>query len=238
MIFNRSGYYFIGLLLLAVTGFWNSYFSKFFGGIDSIPRFSEIDSYTHFHAVTMLIWIFMLITQAFLIRFNNRSLHKVIGKFSYPLFPVLVVSLILLAHSQITLHEFGITYGRLYILFLQLSLLVIFMISYGLAIINRHTPARHARYMICTALTMIDPAVARIPIDLPSIPFSYQVWTFGLTNLILITLIFMERNQKNGREVFPIMLVVFLLFQALNLTSTRSDIWDNFGLWFAKLPLT
>ena len=85
---------------------------------------------------------------------------------------------------------------------------------------------------------MIDPAVARIPIDLPSIPFSYQVWTFGLTDLILITLIFMERNQKNGREVFPIMLVIFLLFQALNLTSTRSDIWDNFGLWFAKLPLT
>jgi len=238
MIFHKSGYYFIALLLLAVIGFWNSYFSTLFSGTDGFLHFSEINNYVHFHAVTMLLWIGMLITQSFLIRFNKRSLHKFVGKFSYLLVPVLVVSLILLAHSQITIYEYGISYGRQYILFLQLSLLSIFVIAYGLAIANRHTPARHARYMIGTALTMIDPAVARIPLDLPPLPFSYQVWTFGLTDLILIVLIFLERNHKRGREVFPIMLGVFLLFQGFNLTATRSLIWDNFSLWFARLPLT
>jgi len=238
MIFYKSGYFFVALLFLAVIGFWNTYFSKFFGGIDSISRVSEIDSYTHFHAVTMLLWIAMLITQAFLIRFNKPHIHKIMGKLSYLLFPVLVISLILLSHSKITIHDYGISYSRLYILFLQLSLLSIFIISYWLAIANRHTPARHARYMICTALTMIDPAVARLPIDLPSMPFSYQVWTFGLTDIILIVLIFMERNQNKGREVFPIMLIIFLFFQGLNLSSTRSLIWDNFSMWFARLPLT
>jgi hypothetical protein len=238
MMFYKSAYYFIVLLLLAVIGFWNSYFSKFFGGIENAAKFSEIDGYTHFHAAMMLLWVGMLITQAFLIRFNKRSLHKAIGKFSYILVPALVISLILLSHSKITIHEFGITYSRLYILFLQLSLLAIFIIAYGLAIANRHIPARHARYIICTALTMVDPAIARIPLDLPPLPFSYQVLTFGLTNLILMVLIFIERNQKQGREVFPIMLTVFLFFQVLNLTSTRSQIWDEFSLWFAKLPLT
>ena len=238
MLLNKSGYFFIALLFMAVIGFWNTYFSKFFGGIDNITHFSEINSYTHFHVATMLLWIGMLIAQAFLIRSNKRHLHKVIGKLSYLLFPILVVSLLLLSHSQITVHEYGISYSRLYILFLQLSLLSIFMIAYGLAIVNRHTPARHARYMISAALTMIDPAVARIPIDLPEIPFSYQVWTFGLTDIILIVLIFMERNQNKGREVFPIMLAIFLLFQTLNLTSTRTFIWENFSMWFANLPLT
>jgi len=232
-MFPKSGFYFVILLILTIIGFWRSYFSKFFGNF-----FGGIDQYIHFHAVTMLLWVGMLIAQAFLIRYNKRPLHRLIGKFSYLLVPILVISLVLLAHSQITVHEYGLSYSRLYVLFLQLSLLAIFIIAYGLAIANRHKPARHARYMIGTALTLIDPAVARIPIDLPSIPFSYQVWTFGLVDLILIVLIIMERHQKQGREAFPIMLAVFVFFQGLNLTSTRSTIWDNFGLWFAKLPLT
>ena len=229
MSFHKSGYYFVVLLLLAVIGFWQSYFSKLFG---------DIDSYVHIHAITMLLWIFMLITQAFLIHYKKRSLHKFIGKLSYGLVPVLVVSLILLAHSQITIHEYGISYTRLYILFLQLSLLAIFIISYSLAIIYRKSPNHHARYMICTALTLIDPAVARIPLHLPPLPFTYQVLTFGLTDLILLMLIFMERKQTMGRNVFPIMLGVFVIFQGLNLTWTDSTTWDNFSLWFAKLPLT
>ena len=229
MLFHRSGYYFIALLFLALIGFWESYFSKLFG---------DVNSYKHFHAVTMLLWIGMLITQAFLIKYKKRSLHKFIGRLSYGLVPALIISLVLLAHSQITIHDFGLTYSRLYILFLQLSLLAIFIIAYTLAIIYRKSPNHHARYMICTSLTLIDPAVARIPLNIPPIPFDYQVLTFALTDLILLMLIFMERNQKCGREVFPIMLALFLVFQGLNLTSTGNVIWDNFSLWFAKLPLT
>jgi len=180
----------------------------------------------------------MLITQAFLIKCKKYSLHKLIGRLSYGLVPVLVISLVLLAHSQITIHDFGITFSRLYILFLQLSLLAIFVIAYILAIIYRALPTHHARYMICTSLTLIDPAVARIPLNIPPVPFDYQVLTFALTDLILLALIFMERNQKRGREVFPIMLALFLVFQGINLTSTDNAIWDNFAMWFAKLPLT
>ena len=229
MLFHRSGYYFIALLFLALIGFWESYFSKLF---------SDINGYKHFHAVTMLLWIGMLITQAFLIKYKKRSLHKFIGRFSYGLVPVLVISLILLAHSQITIHDFGITYARLYILFLQFSLLAIFIIAYVLAIVYRKSPNHHARYMICTSLTLIDPAVARIPLNIPPLPFDYQVLTFALTDLILLLLIFIERKQKHGREVFPIMLVLFLVFQGINLTLTGNIIWDNFSMWFAKLPLT
>lgn len=231
MTLNKSGYYFILLLILAIIGFWESYFSKFL---------SDISHYTHFHAVTMLLWIGMLITQPFLIRYKKYSLHKLIGKFSYGLVPLLVISLILLAHSQITIHNYGISYSRLYVLFLQLSLLVIFIIAYSLAIIYRKSPNHHARYMISTSLTLIDPAVARIriPLDLPSLPFSYQVVTFSIIDLILLALIFIERKQKNGREVFPIMLLIFIFFQTLNLSWTDSRAWDNFSMWFALLPLT
>jgi len=180
----------------------------------------------------------MLITQAFLIRHKKYSLHKLIGRFSYALVPILVISLVLLAHSQITIYDFGITSTRLYILFLQFSLLCIFITAYVLAVIYRKTPYIHARYMICTSLTLIDPAVARIPLNIPPLPFDYQVITFTLTDLILLVLIYMERNQIRGRHVFPIMLVLFLGLQGINLTLTDSIIWNDFSLWFANLPLT
>jgi len=234
MLFNKSGYYFIGLLFLALIGFWDSYFSKIFSDM----LFSDINGYKHFHAVTMLLWIGLLITQPFLIKYRKYSLHKNLGEFSYALVPVLIVSLVLLAHSQITIRDFGITYARLYILFLQLSLLFIFIVAYALAIIYRKTPYLHARYMIATSLTLIDPAVARIPLNIPSLPFDYQVLTFALTDIVLLILIFMERKQKNGRVVFPVMLLLFLVFQVINLTLTDHIVWDVFSLWFANLPLT
>ena len=228
-MFRNSVFYFLALLGLVIIGFWQSYFSNYFG---------NIDRYTHFHAITMLLWVTMLITQALLIRYNNHSLHRFIGRLSYGLFPLLVISLVLLAHNQLSGEGNDIPYFRYYVLFLQLSLLAIFIIAYGLAIANRKSPAHHARYMICTALTLIDPAVARIPLDLPTLPFTYQVLTFSLTDLIIIVLIVMERKQKRGRFVFPFMLSIFLTFQILNLTATHSAIWEGFTEWFAHLPLT
>lgn len=224
-MFKNSAFYFIALLVLAVIAFWQSYFSKF---LDST-------TYTHLHAFSMLLWISMLITQAFLIRQQKFQLHITIGKYSYALVPVIVISLILLAHSQIDILDGEISPNRLYILFLQLSLLFIFILAYSLAIFYRKTPVLHARFMITTALTIIDPIVARLPVDLPSIPYSYQLYTFGLTDLIIIALIFAERKQKNGRLVFPAMLCVFVLFQYLNLNHTDNIVWIEFAHWFARL---
>lgn len=228
-MFKNSVFYFLLLLVVIFIAFWETYFSQLF---------LSIDSYIHFHAVTMLLWMVMLISQAYLIRYKRFTLHQALGKLSYVLVPFIVLSLLLLAHNKIDPGSTEISSTRLYILFLQLSLLFVFVLAYSLAIFYRHCPANHARYMICTALTMIDPAVARLPIDLPEIPFNYQIYTFGLVDIILLILIILERNQRSGRVVFPFMLVVFLIVQGLNLTVTNSQAWSAFAVWFASLPMT
>lgn len=63
--FDKSGYYFIGLVGLALLGFWPSYFSKFFIGTE------KYSVYFHFHATMISIWIFALIAQPILIRKRN-----------------------------------------------------------------------------------------------------------------------------------------------------------------------
>lgn len=228
-MFKNSVFYFLLLLVIIFIAFWETYFSKLPWGIDS---------YIHFHALTMLLWVVMLISQAYLIRNKRFALHQTLGKLSYVLVPFIVVSLLMLAHNNVDPGSSGISPTRLYILFLQLSLLFVFVLAYSLAIFYRHSPVNHARYMICTALTMVDPAVARLPVDLPEIPFSYQIYTFGLVDIILLTLIVLERNKKSGRIVFPFMLVVFLIVQSLNLSVTSSDAWSSFAVWFASLPMT
>lgn len=92
--------------------------------------------------------------------------------------------------------------------------------------------------MIVTALTMIDPVMARLAIDLPSIPFAYQVYTFGLVDIILMVLIYVERHQKRGRGVFPAILFLFLIVQSINLLWNGSALWDDFSFCFASFPLT
>jgi len=167
-------------------------------------------------------------------------LHRMLGRASYALAPLILVSILLLAHSRIK-GLAGEPYAiQTYVLYLQTSLAVVFGLSYALAIITRHKAALHARFMVCTALTLIDPVVIRLMFWVDSTPgWNYQWFTFGLTNLVLIVLIVLDRHARVGRRVFPAMLVVFVIAQApalFGLTNTAA--WQAFSRWFAALPLT
>lgn len=229
--FLRSGPYFAGLLLLALIAYWPTYFS----------RLLSADHYTHFHASLAALWILTLAAQPTLIRMKRLALHRLLGALSYVLAPLIVVSIVLLAHSRIKGLS-GEAYAiQTYILYLQVSLTVLFGLSYALAIYKRHVVALHARFMVCTAFTLIDPVVIRLMFWMGSRTptWNYQWVTFSLTDLVIVTLIFLERRGKSGRKVFPIMLVVFVLAQAVALFGlTNTPLWQAFARWFAALPLT
>jgi uncharacterized membrane protein YozB (DUF420 family) len=84
--FEVSGYYFIALAALALLGFWPTYFSKFFDGT------ADFKFYFHFHATVITLWVASLITQPILIRRKQLKWHRLIGKFSYILIPLIIVS--------------------------------------------------------------------------------------------------------------------------------------------------
>ena len=229
--FSRSGPYFAGLFLLALVAYWPTYFSRVLGA----------DHYTHFHASLAALWRLMLAAQPMLIRAKRLTWHRLLGAFSYVLAPLIVVSIMLLGHSRIKGLS-GEAYAiQTYILYLQVSLTVLFGLSYALAIYTRHTVALHARFMVCTAFTLIDPVVIRLMFWMGSRTpsWNYQWVTFGLTDLVIVALIVLERRSRAGRRVFPVMLAVFVLAQIpalFGLTNTAP--WQAFARWFAALPLT
>ena len=182
----------------------------------------------------------MLIAQPVAIRRKRLAWHRALGKTSYALAPLILVSIVLLAHSRIK-DISGEAYAiQTYILYLQISLAVVFGVSYALAIYTRQSAQLHARFMVCTALTLVDPVTIRLMFWADPTPtWNYQWLTFGLTDLVLVVLIWLDRHSRTARWVFPAMLVVFAVAQAPALAGLTNAVpWQAFARWFAALPLT
>ena len=90
--FSRGGPYFAALFCVALVAFWPTYLSK-------APSASS--SYTHLHALTAALWMLMLVAQPLAIQARRWALHRLFGRVSYVLAPLLLISILLLAHSRI-----------------------------------------------------------------------------------------------------------------------------------------
>lgn len=222
--------FFLALLVIAILAFWPSYFGA--------GLLSQV-GYTHFHAVVATIWMGMLIVQPWLIRKDNYTLHRRIGKASYVVAPVMTTSFVLLANYRIRIATAENYQIQTFILYLQVFLAVLFALSYILAVVYRDRTEIHARFMVCTGLTLIDPVFARILLFTMPVPIEYhQFLTFGLTDILFLILIFSERKNRVGRWVFPAMLVVFVALQIPAFFVMNSPTWQAFAAWFRSIPLT
>ncbi|NND45970.1 MAG: hypothetical protein HKN58_11655 [Xanthomonadales bacterium] len=231
----RSGPYFLGLLLLAMVAFWPSYLSLG-------PRGSN--AYTHFHAIMATLWMLMLIAQPLAIRAGRLQQHRALGRLSFVLAPLFIVAVLLLANFRMNAVPPQAYPLQTYILWLQFSIVTLFTVSWIAAILARKQFVLHARFMVCTGLTLIDPVLIRILfwIQMPP-PFNYQWITFGLTDAVLLFLIWYERRggraDDGGFKVFPAMLALFVLMQIPALFGlTQQGWWQSFAAWYAGLPLT
>lgn len=230
--FEKSGYYFIGLVVLVVLGFWPTYLSKYFDGT------ANFNFYFHFHTLMMSLWILALIIQPILIKKKKLSIHRLIGKLSYILMPLLFTSIILLKHYRIGGH---VTEGLGASLWLQSKDLVIIAIMYCIAIRYRHNIQIHARAMIATGIVFIEPALARFLIG-SVFPKEYMLVAFlttiGLVYALLIALMIIERKQQTGRWIFPLVLILYIIFHNLYFFEISTPAWDAFAKWFVELPIT
>ena len=223
--------FFAVLLVIAFFAFWPTYFS---------PGLGASVSYVHFHAATATLWMIALIAQPWLIRSHRYDLHRAVGRLSFVLVPVLLISMILLANFRIRNvrpEDYAI---QTYVLYLQVSLLVVFAVAYGLSMLYRRQTDIHARFMVCTGLTLVDPVFARLFFWIhPDSVMLHQWFTFGLTDLILIALIWRERRNIKDRWVFRSMLCLFVVAQIPALLAwTNWPIWQSFAAWFRSIPLT
>ena len=156
--YKNIGNYFLILILFIALGFYYPYFSLF-------PQFKSVTTTVHIHAISLMLWVLILITQPILIRHKKYKAHKIIGRFTYFLVPVVIITCLGVMRQQ---YYEGIerkltsaqSLKTLFVSFTQALSIIIF---YLLAIINvlKGNIAFHMRYMICLFLEFIPPTFGR-----------------------------------------------------------------------------
>lgn len=224
--YRSSAPYFLALLALAIPAFWQTYLH-----VEKV----EPDAHVHVHGISLFLWSAMLIVQPWLIQRGRWRLHRQLGKLSYVLAPVIVASTVLLVRYRLASNQDA---DQVYFAFVQLGLIAVFAIAYAQAIRWRRTPGVHARYMVCTALTMVDPIVARLLFTYAGVPAVWeQVITYSLVDAILVMLWWRDRRLANGIRVFPAMLAVFLVMEIGTFVVPPLQSWRDFAAWFGTVPL-
>jgi hypothetical protein len=229
---RNSVFVFLLIPPLALWGFWFTY----------VVRPAEtLVGLDHVHGAAMLAWCLMLIAQAGLIRARRRELHAQLGRVSYVLMPLIFVSTLSLAHFRLGVR--GLTDEGIYSLVLQLLLTVELVVIYIAAIFLRKRRDLHARLMVCTALPLLDPILARVLAVnvVPGLPFEtgiYQYATFALTDLILLTLVIWDWRVQRRRDLFLPVLGFMLSTQAPLFFVIGSPTWTRFASAYLSLPLS
>ena len=225
-MYRAAPFFFVALLAAAIPAFWPTYL---------FPKKYEADWHVHLHGVAMLLWMLMLIVQSTLASLRSFGAHRAIGKTSFVLVPVIVASTLLLAHYRM---RSGINRELLYFFYVQVALLVQFLVAYFFAMANRRMSPVHMRFMVCTGLALVDPIFARLlAIHFGIEPPLMQLITYGFIDLVLVALILHDRMQDHYARAYQGMLVVFVVTQAPTFFITGTKEWLAFTKAFAKLPL-
>lgn len=155
------------LIILANIGFHKTYISHFPGFKDYVRPDGRSIHFTwvmHFHGMMMIGWLLMLLVQPFLILKGKIKLHRLVGRLSYVLAPLVLLTMYLVTRGS--LDRIVTPEGQATVVARRMALdvpaIIFFAILYILAIIYRHRTLLHSRYICSTAFMLISPALARV----------------------------------------------------------------------------
>lgn len=204
--YGRVSLFFFLIVLVLQWGFYKTY-TIFF------PSFMGFKAVQHFHGAMMMVWMLLLIVQPLLIRVGKISIHRLIGKFSFIIAPIVLISMFLIT-------KFGYYkpvpplphIEKIGNLALTAPNWIIFPLFYCLAIMNRRNTYNHMRYMIGTALIMIGPGLGRALIVYYQTPFPVAVtYTQYIEIAIAAALLLNDILKRKSYKATAIILTVFLI---------------------------
>lgn len=218
--YRNVSYSFVGILLVALLGFWKSHFGLY-------PGFGEWPVVVHFHALVLLLWLGMLIVQPVLIRTRQFAAHRWLGRVSFGLVPLVVLSMLAVSRNQFV-RFVGLVPERqnLADLFIPLSQTLLF--GYGLAMVYRRQPGAHMRYVVASSFVFLSPALGRVPALWNGVPFSWTsvLISFLVPDIVLLWLLLLDgRNRKNIRP-YLVSLALLLASHIGWLFLPGSSVWQ------------
>lgn len=215
-------YLFLAMFPLAVVGFWPTYVTKLT---------STSISY-HLHAFVLMLWMGMLLTQVVLVRTGRMGLHRIVGRSSFVVAPLLVVTAFVVTRQMLGGPGAERSPFVLQLLVLPLGAALQFSLTYALGIYYRKQPELHVRYMMSTAPILIAAATHRIFLNagLSSLSASTNA-NFILQEVVAIALILNDLRLGKIRAPFVVLLVLTGVSHIMFLTVSETQWWHTLADW-------
>lgn len=231
ILYPYASWYFALGIVVTWIGFSVSYFA----------RLKTTDIYHHIHGATAGFWMALLVIQPWLYKRGHLKLHRKLGWIaSLILVPLLILGGFKMMQTMIQGKDSyppGVVYRLAYI---DLYSMAQFMLFFVLSLYNGRRIHAHARYMACTVLTILPPAITRLLFFVPWFNNFNKTLngSFAIVELVLLVLILDDKRSGKFRKPY---FVALIIFGALHVTMNFAGKWAWWiGLmdWYAGLNLT
>jgi hypothetical protein len=180
-------------------------------------------------------WIALLIIQPMLYQRGRLRLHRTLGRWGvYLLMPAIVVCGFLADRRMIRMHDAPpLILDQL--AFLDAAFLVVFPALVILSICYARNLQLHARYIVCTVLLLMPPALTRALFFVPAM-HSFQVnanVSEALVNLVLLVLIVGDRRRGRIWAPYPLAFCVFTMLAVSANYARDWPWWHVLSGWIA-----
>ncbi len=153
----RHAHYFVGfVLLVTAAGFWASYFTR----IGGVPLAF------HVHAFSATSWLLLLIAQSLTIQNRRAGVHRLMGRASFALFPLLIAGFVMIinvsaqryaAAESPFITQLGPSFG----IGMVVAIAAYLVLFYG-ALRYRGNIRLHSGYMLATPLILFESPFSRM----------------------------------------------------------------------------
>jgi hypothetical protein len=207
--------------LTVFVGFSRTYYVK---GLFGTPRLSWI---AHLHGAVFTLWVLFFLWQTALVAAHRISLHRSLGWIG-----AWFAGGIVILGAVMTMHSVRVGYasGRPNMPLLLINGiidLILFCIFFAGALFLRRNRELHKRLMMLTMVSLIIPAISRLPI--PSGAIGWVILGFSLLTVIYDALFLRRAYLMNIAGVLLINISSPLRFMIAD-----SPGWQSFAHWIAR----
>lgn len=149
--FPKAHLWLIIPFLVALTGFYFTYWSKF----------NEASFQQHLHGLSATAWFILILLQPILYQISRMNSHRILGIIGLFIAGGVVFSALQVIPNNLTLENISENL-RYSFIFADLVFVFGFSFSVIMAIINKGDIDIHARYMISTVFWVMLPALSRL----------------------------------------------------------------------------
>ncbi len=219
-LYRQTTYLFPMMLVLVVLGFFPTYFA--------VLQSTRVT--LHIHALLMLAWMGILITQGVLVRTQRMTWHRRVGKACYVIAPLIVLFGFVVMRESLGGPGSEHSPGALRTLTLPLFAILQFGLTYALAIYYRRDTQLHARFMISTGLRLMAAGTIRIFRDwVPGISAANANFIF--LEVLMVALILNDLRLGRIRAPFVLTLALFVSNHVLYWTAADTGWWQTLARW-------